>query len=405
MPRHTLPAYGAALQLGLTQTLLIASLPLLVSRTGVSYQQWSWCLGATLLLYVLAAPFWGRQIDHRGAERTQRITAIGTVLCNALLCAALLLPEPRLAFATILLSRIGYALFASGQYPCSQAAVMASVSAERVQRVLGQLLATNHCGRLLGPVLVGLLAGLSLALPMLALVLLGGLLLGATLWTTRGGGTPPAALGDSAARPVGAGSFELWPALAAAFLVTFSVSYLQFALSASLGDRFALTPEQASQLLSGVLVVATVATLLSHLGLLRLLGAAATIQLAVLALCLVVGCLLLQGDFSRGALFAAIALLAIAHALSSPAYTAWARNRDPARSGHIAALLMTAHTLGHGIGTITAGTTAAALPLGGVVTVCALMQVALMSRLLLIAAPAPDVAAVTLETASSEPRH
>lgn len=376
------PALGAALQLGLTQSILLASLPLLVATTGVPHTAWAWALGATLVLYVVAAPAWGRRIDRHGPGRTQRTTARGTAACNLLLLGALAVPGPAWALALVLASRVGYALFASGQFPSSQAAVLHTAEPGRVQAALGRLLATNHAGRLLGPALVALTAATAHWLPLVGLVLLGAGL----VWATRH-------LADAPAHPTPAPTHttlrrgiatHAWPALAVAFVVTFSVGALQFTLGTSLGDHFRLDPAAATRLLGQVLMLAAVASLAAHLVLVRTVEGRPGIQTLLLAACVVGGGALLVGDFTRTGLFAAVALLALGHGLTSPAYTAWARARSPAAAGAVAASLTSVHTLGHAAGILFAGTLAPRLPGSpfAVVAVGAAVQAAAMAALL-----------------------
>lgn len=377
------PALGAALQLGLTQSVLLASLPLLVATTGVPYTAWAWALGATLVLYVVAAPAWGRRIDRHGPARTQRTTARGTAACNLLLLVALALPRPAWALVLVITSRVGYALFASGQFPSSQAAVLHGAEPGRVQAALGRLLATNHLGRLAGPALVAVTAATLYWLPLAGLVLLGAGL----VWTTRhladAPGTPAPAATPAPATRRGLAT-QVWPALAVAFVVTFSVSALQFTLGSSLGGHFGLGPVQATRLLGQVLMLAAVASLAAHLVLVRTVQGRPGTQALLLSACVVAGGALLVGDFTRTGLFAAVALLALGHGLTSPAYTAWARARSPATTGAVAASLTSVHTLGYAAGILFAGTLAPRLPGSPfmVVAVGAVVQAAGMGVLL-----------------------
>lgn len=347
-------AFGASMQLGLTQSVLLASLPMLVVNTGVSYQQWSWFLGGTLLLYMVSAPWWGQRIDRQGPHASLRQTTAGTLACNLLLCIGLFVPQPLVASGIILLSRVGYALFASGQYPSSQAVVMAGASQQSRQLALGRLLAANHSGRLIGPALVAIAAPFWYPLPIVLLVLLCLLI----FWSCPGkdatgaAATAPAENDLSQDQP---GLQHIWPALTAAFLVTLAVSTLQFTLSFSLGEHFSLSPEKASQLLSVTLLTATVAGLISHLGLLPLLNTRPALHLVTLVLGLLGGSALLLLPFSQLQLLTAIALLTSGFSLASPAYTHWAHQRFPSRVGRTTSTLTSIHTLGHAAGTVLAG--------------------------------------------------
>lgn len=394
MRKEDLPALGAALQMGLTQSIILASLPVLVAVTEVSYARWSLAIGGTLFVYMLAAPLWGRAIDRGGPGKIQVLTAMGTVLSNALLVAALFVPHPEWAFALILVSRIGYAGFASGQYPSSQATVMAGARPGRVQSALGGLIAANHGARLAGPALVGLFAAVRFQLPLVVLLLLGIVLVWGTWRTYRGAGTgdvAPAVAGGPATSvptmpaPRWSTLRRIWPALVIGFVVTFSVAHMQFALSLSLADQFGLDPAGASGLLSQALMVAAAMMVVTHLGVIRAVAGRPLVQTVVLAVGVLGGSSLLLGDFSRLGLFAAMALLAVGHGLSSPAYTAWARERRPEASGTVAASIMSIHTLGHGIGILSAGTLGAAAPwpLFAPVMVGAVVQTALITALLM----------------------
>lgn len=384
----SLSAFGAALQMGLTQSVLLASLPVLVMTTGVAYSMWSWIIGGTLFLYVLAAPWWGARIDRYGAEGVQRVTAIGTTLANLLLLVALFVPTPMVAFAFILSSRVAYALFVCGLYPSSQTALVSGVDSKRAQTVLGRLVAVNRTGQLLGPALVAVFVLTDVRWPFVALVL-SGAVLSWSLWRSRKGNSDRAevterqSLGPAWRR--GDALRAVWPALLVAFSLTFSVGYLQFTLGYALADRFALSAVEASRLLSQALVVASVGIFVTHLVLIPLIVPRPMLQAAVIGVCVLIGVHLLTGSFSRLDLFVAMGLLALGHGLSSPAYTAWARDRLPGATGSSVALIMAIHTLGHGLGILASGTVGPALdePFS-VLIVAAVVQVVLMVGLLVV---------------------
>lgn len=418
MRRDHLPALGAVLHLGLTQSVVLASLPLLASRTGVAYPTWSWILGGALLLYAVAAPAWGRRIDARGPGDVHLVTAGGAAAGNVLLLLALFLPDPVWVLGTIVASRVVYAAFAAGQYPTSQAAVLAGAGPRDAQSALGNLVAANRVARLAGPALVGLTAGVRFRLPIALLVAAGGLLVTLT-WALRdeapAAPPSPASSGDGGETPSGSRGLlpaspstlrKVAPALGLAFVVTASVGYLQFGLTYALGDRFGLAPEAASQLLSQVLFAVAAATIVVQLGVLRLVEARPRLQAGLAAGGVVAGSGLLAGTGTRPALFAAVGLLALGHGLTSPAYTTWARARDPAATGGIMGSIMSIHTLGYASGTLAAGLLGPQLPASPFVLLvpAALLQAAAAVPIIASRRPSPAPPEAPDEADASDPK-
>ncbi|WP_372865122.1 hypothetical protein [Spongiibacter sp.] len=380
-------AYAASLQLGLTQSVLLASLPLLVAHTGIPFGQWSLFLGATLLLTLVATPWWGRHIDRHGGWQSLKKTAVGTLACNLLLAIALFLPQPPLAAALILLSRIGYALFACGQYPSSQTLLLQGLGSNSPQRSMARLTAANHAGRLLGPGLVAASAALWYPLPIAVL-----LCAGAALALYGTGKHSPIPAGNSptpsAAKRTDSAVFRrCWPALCCAFLTTAVASTLQFTLSYSLAEHFSLSPQQAAQHLSTVLLIATAVGLLGALLIVPAVSAAPRRQFAVLCLSLLSGAVMLLQTFSFALLLLATSLLSLGLAVAAPAYASWAHARHADRPGAMTSSLASSHTLGHAAGIVFAG--AAGIEWLGisyvgillaVVTLCVLMSGVLLHR-------------------------
>lgn len=383
--RDDISAFGAAIQLGLTQSVLLASLPMLMHVSHLPVSFWSWSLGGTLFLYAMTAPWWGRYIDAHGPTTSLRITAVGTMLGNLLLLIGLLISQPLWAAGLVLLSRVIYAGFAGGQYPACQASVIERTEPQKLQVALGQLLAINQGGRLLGPVLVGLLAGSMFPWPVALLVVLGLLLIGVgakprLIFSVR---TDASCSGSDAQAQAPVPLRQIWPALISAFLLTFAVSHVQFGLSFSLGEQFALGPQEAARLLSELMIAAVLAALFTQLVLLRLLSGHPLWQWLTVALSLGVAIILLLRSDSQLYVYLAIVLFAIAQGLSSPAYTAWARSILKSASGRMSAALASTHTLGHGAGIIAAGLMQqqSQLPLFTLVAVSGFSQVVVLGYL------------------------
>ena len=69
-------AWGPVLMMGILQSALLACLPWLIERTGLSAGIWSLILSAGMVPVLLAAPLWGSMVDRAGAGRVSALASL-----------------------------------------------------------------------------------------------------------------------------------------------------------------------------------------------------------------------------------------------------------------------------------------------------------------------------------------
>ncbi|WP_341503412.1 MFS transporter [Gallaecimonas sp. GXIMD4217] len=353
----SLPAL-AVLATGLAQSTLLACLPWLIARSGLSAELWSWLLGAGLWLMMLAAPWWGRLVDLRGGGTGLLLSFGGVTLALALLLAALWFPAASpVLVALLLLSRLLHSLFMAGVFPAAQWLSLRGLESHQWRTALARLSAVGQLGRLLGPALV---AALAWWWPPAALLLLLALSLWLLLQLQRERQHRPVA------RHEGDGVAPWGPALPSyllAGLITTALGLVQFSLGPLLQERHGLSAAMASALMGRYLAAAALAAMLAGLLVLPRLTERPGWLLATWWGLLGLGGLAMAG----GWLLAGVLLLAAGLALATPWYGARLRERWPGAQGLVAGRLSSLHTLGYGLGMVLGGRLLAAgsWPLAG----------------------------------------
>jgi MFS family permease len=174
---------------GIGQTVLFIVFPPLVEQIGLSLTQFGLIFAASNLILAMMAIYWGRMSDRVGRKPMLMFGLFGYALGTTLVTLCLEWgvrgsPAPWVLFGALLLSRLVYSSMASAINPTATAYIADTTN--RSQRSQGMALIgmTAGIGTMLGPVIGGGFAFISVLAPMyvaiglslLALILIGAML-------------------------------------------------------------------------------------------------------------------------------------------------------------------------------------------------------------------------------------
>ena len=340
--------------LGAAQTVLLSLVPVLLERTGLNTAELGSLMALGTLSLMLAAPLWGWLSDRFGRRSVLRSGLLGYLLAQSgfvIVVLALASGWLNLGIGITLLAllRVAYGLLAAGIYPACQAWACDHSISEQPLKALSTISSGSHLGRSVGPLLVLPLLPLAVLAPLLWLVLLPLLSL-LLIWRApappQQRPTPSHSTNDS--------SVSLRP-LAMAFCLTAAIGQLQFLLGPLLGDRFALSAEEASTASASLLVLVSLVTILTQLFVVRRLSNPRH-ALRVGALLFAVGMLALGWSPQAASFGLALVVLAIGAALLVPAYSSLvSAGAEPNQRGKRFGQLSLAHTAGYTAGFALAG--------------------------------------------------
>lgn len=346
-------AWGPVLMMGLLQSALIACLPWLIERTGLSAGIWSLVLSAGMVPVLIGAPLWGRVADRRGARPVIGL-ASALVLAGFGLVLLVLGLNVQGAWAAVflVLARLAHGAGAGGIFPAAQRLAIAGIGPKDWSYRLSRLQIAVHAGRLAGPALIalatwlGMMTGLFMA-GVLAVLLVRGSRSAPVEHEPENGllhGQPRSRL------PWGPG----WPFYLMALLLTAWVGSLQFVLGPVLTRIAEVSAEAGSSLTAAALMLTSVVGLvLGPLVHARIRG--------TVALTMVWGAALLIAGVVLGVattvfeIYVGVAFLAFGAAVLTPWYGSQVRQCQPDAHGEVGGRLTSTHTLGYIAGTLAGG--------------------------------------------------
>ncbi|TVS11804.1 MAG: MFS transporter [Gammaproteobacteria bacterium] len=184
--RAFLVLFSCMIAVGMGQTVVFAVLPPLGREIGLAEIQVGAIVSASSITFFLASPIWGRVSDRIGRKRVLLIGLVGYTLGTVLFAsgfqAALVgLLAPTAAFIFLTCARMAQATVMSATPPAASAYVADITDARTRTRGMGGMGAANNLGAIIGPAIGGLLATVSLLLPLYFAALMT-LLAAATVW-------------------------------------------------------------------------------------------------------------------------------------------------------------------------------------------------------------------------------
>lgn len=156
---------------GIGQSVLFVVFPPLVEEIGLTLTQFGLIFAISNLVLALAAVRWGRLSDRVGRKPLLLLGLFGYALGTTILALALewglrASPAPWILFGVIVFARLVYASLASAINPSATAYLADTTTREQRARGMALMGLTSGLGTMLGPVIGGALAFISVIFPM-----------------------------------------------------------------------------------------------------------------------------------------------------------------------------------------------------------------------------------------------
>lgn len=339
--------------------------------------QWSILLSMPTLLFLVLSPQWGRWADRSGASYIIRYACFGVLLSILTLMVVWLIGQtllftPLAWMLGIGLSRLMYGLGASGIMPtCQSLAIEASGSgtnpgsqADESMKRLGLVSATLSMGRLLGPLILLLVASnISILLMLFSLV---AMIVAVSITRFSVMDTDhrinkvdrktvalePDKIESSPRRHADCRTQLLL--LMLAFGLTLFVGYLQFTLGPLFLDWLG-EAELATMMMSVTLSTVAVSALMAQVFIVKRIPWRSKGVLLVLSFALLVSTVSLSQATSPTHVILLMLPIAFVIALMAPVYSRAAMALSYSSKGVISGRLAVAHTAGYPLGSLLAG--------------------------------------------------
>ena len=268
------------------QTLVFAILPSLGRAAGIADIKVGLIISCSSVMFALASPVWGRISEYMGRKPVLVIGLTGYAVGTLLFATAFWLGIRGLMTGVLLVvaliaSRVLQASIMAAT-PSAAAAYMADTStAEHRTRAMGRIGAAHNLGTVIGPAVGGLIASVSLVLPLYLVVVITALM---ALWVlrvlpespyilARGPAATPfslrATLRDSFAAYT---DKRLRDVLLVGLMLFVSFAIVQQTLGFLFQDRLAMTPQQAAAGVGVAMMCAALASLLAQAVVVQRLG-------------------------------------------------------------------------------------------------------------------------------------
>jgi len=170
VPRAFLLLFIAIVATGMGQSMLFAVLAPLGREIQLSEIQVGSIISASSITFFLCSNLWGRVSDRIGRRRVILIGLLGYTLGSSLFASSFYaaltgLVAPTGAFITLTLTRMAQSSVMSATPPAASALVADITTRETRTRGMGYIGAAQNVGAIAGPAIGGLLASISLLLP------------------------------------------------------------------------------------------------------------------------------------------------------------------------------------------------------------------------------------------------
>jgi MFS family permease len=163
--------FACLVAVGMGQTIVFAVLPPLGREIGLAEVQIGAIVSASSITFFIAAPIWGRISDRWGRKRVLLTGLVGYTLGTLIFASGFWLAlvgliPPLAAFAYLTVSRMLQSTVMSATPPAASAYVADITDLRTRTKGMGGIGAANNVGAILGPAVGGLLAGISLLVPL-----------------------------------------------------------------------------------------------------------------------------------------------------------------------------------------------------------------------------------------------
>lgn len=345
----------------LGQTLVFVLLPSLGRAAGLAEIQVGLIISCSSLAFALASPVWGYLSELRGRRPVLIIGlsgyAVGTLVFGVVFHLGL---EQLLVGGTLLtllvIARMGQALIMAATPPSAAAYTADITSPEARTRGMARIGAANNLGTVLGPGVGGMLAAISLVLPLYLVAALVGLMALTVMFFL-----PPSPYhgqpADQRVRAVLAtglrayGDRRFRDLLITGVVLFMCLALIQQTLGFLFQDVLRMTPAQAAGALGTTMMAAAITSLLGQLLVVQWLRAPALVLLAVAVPSIGVGAGLLWMFDNRLGMTVAVMLVGLGIGFAMPAIMALASLRVASEEqGRVAGLASACPSLGFVLG-------------------------------------------------------
>lgn len=345
----------------LGQTLVFVLLPSLGRATGLAEIQVGLIISCSSLAFALASPVWGYLSELRGRRPVLIIGlsgyALGTLVFGVVFHLGLKQVLVGAGLLTLLvIARMGQALIMAATPPSAAAYTADITTPEARTRGMARIGAANNLGTVLGPGVGGLLAAVSLVLPLYLVAALVGVmaLMVALFLPPSPYRAQPADQRVSTVLATGLrayGDRRFRDLLITGVVLFMCLALIQQTLGFLFQDVLHMTPAQAAGALGTTMMAAAVTSLIGQLLVVQWLRAPALVLLAAAVPAIGVGAGLLWGFDNRVGMTAAVMLVGLGIGFAMPAIMSLASLRVTSEEqGRVAGLASACPSLGFILG-------------------------------------------------------
>ncbi|MEE4184814.1 MAG: MFS transporter [Gammaproteobacteria bacterium] len=340
---------------GIGQSVLYIVFQPLVTVIGLETWQYGFIMSASNLMLAIMAFFWGRRSDRVGRKPTLLLGLFGYALGTTGVALALewgvrSSPAPWTLFGVILLARLLYGALASAINPAASGYIADTTSRENRGRGMALLGMTSGIGTVLGPVLGGALAFVSVIFPLYAAVGLSVIALVGLAVVLKEPERAPAP-------PHASNKLSPFDPRIRSFLVLFFCFWLFFTIIQTImgflfAQRLGISdPEAIASSIAGALTAMALLAVFMQLVVIQKLKITARTMLRLGLPAFAVGMVVLLFATSMIWMWLAFGLFGVALALSNPGITASASLMvEPHEQGAVGGLLSAVPVLGMSVG-------------------------------------------------------
>ncbi len=345
--------FGGLLSVGIGRSVTLAVLAPIGRELGLMEIQVGLISAMTAAMFFFGGPFWGRRCESMGRRKVMIIGLIGyaitTIMFAAVVEAGLRSLMPLLiVFSLMLLTRMAFALVASGVFPASQSFIAVTTNPE--QRTAGIALqnAAFGLGSILGPAIGGAMVLISLIAPLYVAALVA-LVSAALIWLFLP--EPPARLAPPGVKKLHFTDPRIRPYL----IINFFSSYVMATVHQTGGfyfqDVLHLTAAQTASTVGIALALMAIVTMGAQFLIIRPFHLTPRVLLRFGAPSVLAGVAVLIFSSTLIPLLTGMVLVGLGLGFSQPGNSAAASLKvAPYEQGGLAGISMSAGSLGFGLG-------------------------------------------------------
>lgn len=354
--RAYLILFACLVAVGMGQTIVFAILPPLGREIGFAEYQVGAIVSASSITFFIAAPIWGRFSDRVGRKRVLLTGLLGYTLGTVIFASGFWLAlagiiPPLVAFGYLTLSRMLQSTVMSATPPAASAYVADITDVQSRTRGMGGIGAANNVGAILGPALGGLLAGISLLVP---LYFAASLTLIAALVVWRLLPEPPKQAHIIPRERLRYTDPRILPFVIVGVLMFSGFAIVQQTLAFRFQDVLHLTGQETARLFGFAMMCSAAASLVAQGLIVQRMDLPALTLLRIAMPLLIVAFLTMALTDSKTALLLAMSVLGLGMGLAGPGFMAGASLAvSPGEQGAVAGVAGSCGPMGFTIGPLT----------------------------------------------------